>query len=526
MNTSAPVSRLVGPARGNAPPVASNKAFGPGGNTHTPPILDNGLAGGAGRLTPGSQGLQHLPDDFAQLGIGNQDRGGLDQLRSQMGLTSPPSQFDGVGRGSNLGAFSPPYEQRMFGGVSTASQVHDHGSVMGNPGLEQVPQAMGRGSRFAKLFDNDGRRGPTVNGMMGANDPGAFNVGGGMRQDIDLGHFGGNDNRADLLAMMNNMPQVSRCVARTYEDLTFLQQMSRGSSGYSGHQNPSPGPQYPGGFTNQHVLQQQLQQQRLPSTSRHEQGLQNINLGRDERNFHPDLIAPGLRNVTPGGRREIYADQFEDPAVFANQRLPPPGRVIDHMHPGLQQHLPQGGRTHASMHVQPNMYGRGPSPQQLNNAQRLPTNLAHLGSRPPHDPGQFVGLPGHQQQPLYNNSLGGPGAGGFGGHPQMRGAPQHMLGGQSGMDMRGGQGPMLGGLGPGAGGGSMNMGSARGLGSYGMQPSHAVGMQGGNIPVAGRPPQPPFSSQMGGGIMPPQMQQGQNVNVQSDLMSLLIGRRE
>jgi hypothetical protein len=258
-------------------------------------------------------------------------------------------------------------------------------------------------------------------------------------------------------------------------------------------------------------MQQQQQQQRFPPASRQElhHGLAQV---REDRHFLADGMVPGLRNGPGVGRQNFYNEQYDDGMTISSQRLPPTGRGLDQLIPGqLQSAASMGPNRNAGM--QQAMYGRGPSPQQIN-AQRMPAGLSHLGSRPPHDPGQFMGMGGHQQPPFAGMGA----ASGFGGgHPQMRGGPPPLQSGPGGMlDMRS-QSQMLGG-----GGGGMP-GGAR-AGGFGMQPPppHGMGMPGG-----ARQMQPPYSAQMGaaGGMLPPQMSSPPTGQDSHTLMALLLGNR-
>jgi hypothetical protein len=246
-------------------------------------------------------------------------------------------------------------------------------------------------------------------------------------------------------------------------------------------------------------------------------------------------MVPGLRNVPMGaGRREYYGEQLDE-LQYGGQRLPQ-GRGVEQLLPNQLQGLgPQVRGGVNPMHMQQQaMYGRGPSPGQLGGQPRMPAGLANLGSRPPHDPSQFIGLPG--QQPY--GGLGGAGAG-FGGHPQMRGPPPQMQsgpGGPGGLDPRTNQAQLLA---LGGGGGMALNGSMPGRGGFGLQQPQAQ-MHGGGF--GGRPmqPAPPYAAQMGmgggpgpgpgAGMLPPHMQpqpapQAPSSADAQNLMALLMGGR-
>jgi hypothetical protein len=262
----------------------------------------------------------------------------------------------------------------------------------------------------------------------------------------------------------------------------------------------------------QQLQQQHLQQQRYPSGSR-----QEIHPGpqaREDRQFLPDGMVPGLRGGPTPGRQNFYNEQYDDGMSFGGQRLAPSGRVHDQLLPGqIQSAASLGHGRNAGLPQQQPMYGRGPSPHQMS-VQR--GQLQHLGSRPPHDPQQFMGMGGHQQ-PF--NGMGGTasfGGGGGGGHPQMRGGPPLIPAGPGGMlDMRGAQSQMLS---PGQGGGVG--GGARASG-YGLQQQQGISM-----PPSRQQMPPQFSSQMGGGgMLPAQMSPPLGQDPQANpLMALLLGR--
>jgi hypothetical protein len=284
-------------------------------------------------------------------------------------------------------------------------------------------------------------------------------------------------------------------------------------------------------------LQLQQQQQRFIAASRQEVP-HGPGMGRDERGFAADGVVPGLHNhnVPVPPRRDHYNDQYEDMSSMHRQRLPPGARGLEQLVPPQMQSAASlgQGRGPGPVHMQPNMYGRGPSPHQPGNAQRMPTGLTHLGTRPPHDPGQFIGVPIHQLQPGFNGPGSGTGPSGMhGGHPQLRGGPHQMHGvgpngpgGPPNIDMRT-QAQLLA---LGAGGGGMGMGGNRGPGGYGMQQPH-LAMPYNEVNPGGRPMQPPFQPG-GGGMHPSQMHLppgGHGVsNDAQNLMNLLMsgGRRE
>ena len=163
----------------------------------------------------------------------------------------------------------------------------------------------------------------------------------------------------------------------------------------------------------------------------------------DDRNFVPDGMVPGLRQVPPPRSREnngMFADPLDDSMQFDPRRLPPHQRGLDpSVFQGATSMYNQQGNVGRSTGLpvqQPQFRNNAsPNPMQGPGQQRLPPGLANLGGRPPHEPGQFMGQVGMQihgplagngpsPQPPFSNFANN-GLGGFGNNPQMRGSPLH-----------------------------------------------------------------------------------------------------
>lgn len=295
-----------------------------------------------------------------------------------------------------------------------------------------------------------------------------------------------------------------------------------------------------------------MNQQHFSNGSRQE----ILHESRMDDRFVPDNMVPGLRTTPLGRGREnggtyYGGDQLDDALQYSNQRLPLQARGLDPMLSGPIQSLhPQAGahlRT-AGLPLQQGQFRGGPSPisathgiNPLHGQQRgVPVGLANLGSRPPHDPGQFIGAPmgmgggnlsGHSPSQAGFNNLSPGGMGGFGGGPPMRGPPgAHQLpnalgqGGLNGMSMQGGVDPrstqaQL--LGLGVHGGMRGSG-----GGYGVPQGLAAPVPGAHMGSRQLQPQPQhhYQSQMGPGLIPSHLQQTPGPSSQ-DLMALLMGGR-
>lgn len=195
-------------------------------------------------------------------------------------------------------------------------------------------------------------------------------------------------------------------------------------------------------------------------------------LDNDEGRFAPDGLVPGLRPAVPPRAREmntggLYANQLDEQIAF-NARLSAQQRgSLDHL---VASQIPsqfngQGlnaGRTGLSLQQQGIRGGPSPinnfSPAQGLPQQRLPPGLANLGSRPPHEPSQFLGGGGagnfggvpsqlhaglqHGNSPQTFNQFQNPGLGMVGNQSHLRGQPGlgQLGNGLNGLDFRGGPG--------------------------------------------------------------------------------------
>ncbi|PPQ71757.1 hypothetical protein CVT26_007598 [Gymnopilus dilepis] len=272
------------------------------------------------------------------------------------------------------------------------------------------------GSRFAKFFDGKAREGPpqagrpSVSGGFTSPSPSQLQ----RQEQVSLVTANTNDHRAmeELFAMLNNSSQ-------------------RNNPGHGPPSNPNPllnntqafGTPGPGlhALQHQHILQQQQQH--------HNHRLEPLYDSRaDDRNFVPDGMVPGLRPMPPPparGREGPFIDQLEEPLPYNFQRIPhQPQQHIRNVEPLYPQSGPaplfaqHSGRSSGGLNMpslqQPQVRG-GPSPNinqgsPVSNVQqqRLPPGLANLGGRPPHEPSQFIGLPGMPSN-LPHNALHGNG---------------------------------------------------------------------------------------------------------------------
>lgn len=262
----------------------------------------------------------------------------------------------------------------------------------------------------------------------------------------------------------------------------------------------------------------------------------------DDRSFMPDGMVPGLRSAPPPRSREnvgIYSDGLDDVMHFNVQRPPPhQQRGADPLYSGPHplMYAQQGGRN---IPLQQNHYRGGPSPNQQSSLQgpqqRLPPGLANLGGRPPHEPSQFIGMPGMPSPGHSTLHLNGQGQGpfnnfnpsnnlGYGGAPQIRGPhpmqsavghhPMGAMGHPNNMDLRSASQAQLLGM------GGANVAGLRG-GFSGQGPP-------GQIPLlAMRQQQQQLPPHMLPQLLPPHLQQqglgGPSNQPAHDLMALLMG---
>jgi hypothetical protein len=196
------VSRLASLGRGPAIGQTSNKHQGIP-SAPTPPGIDYSLPGAGGPA--GSQPMLQMQDDFARLGLdtgGIRDRFAGDPIRSF-------SQLSGVSRLPDLSVMSSPADPRSFMSGSPVHHLNDMMGTLGSAGMDGGSAASNKGSRFAKLWENEARRGAPVGGMSGPADLNTFGPG-LMSRDMDVNQFGirPETNMNDILAMLNGSHPV------------------------------------------------------------------------------------------------------------------------------------------------------------------------------------------------------------------------------------------------------------------------------------------------------------------------------
>ncbi|KAJ3516787.1 hypothetical protein NLJ89_g907 [Agrocybe chaxingu] len=258
-------------------------------------------------------------------------------------------------------------------GFNTSVNVHAETNYNG---------VSGKGSRFAKFFDGKSRDAPNLNPRQEHGSFGNVAANPGEHRSMD-----------ELFAMLNSSAQLL------------------GNNGNFGAQGPSL-----------HSLQQQhlIQQQQHANTR-----LEALYDSRgDDRSFMPDGLVPGLRPIPPPPPRgRDFNDSLDDSMHFNIQRLTQqqPLRSLEPLYSGPTPQLlaQQSGRHGGGLPLQSLQqppYRGGPSPGMnqansipsgLQQQQRLPPGLANLGGRPPHEPSQFISLPGlpsiGPQHNLHNN---------------------------------------------------------------------------------------------------------------------------
>ncbi|TFK76940.1 hypothetical protein BDN72DRAFT_830113 [Pluteus cervinus] len=292
-----------------------------------------------------------------------------------------------------------------------------------------------KGSRFAKFFV-EGKNKESSPPMNKSQPPiGAPPNGPSPIQRHEQAGFrnvssNSNDPRSmeDIFAMLNNSVQGQRVVQPLSNHPAVLSHPSQPNL----HIPPSQGP-LPSHPTSQHFHPQQLH-----NAARMEALYESR---PEDRNFVPDGMVPGLRPAPPRSRDGVglYHETLEDLILLnSQQRLPPQHRNLDPGFPGPSPVVfaQQANRVN-NIPIQQTHFRGGPSPinQQVplqNPQQRLPPGLANLGGRPPHEPAQYLGVPGlpngglptnllpngnpqqHNYNNFPNNNLG------FGGAPQLR----------------------------------------------------------------------------------------------------------
>lgn len=260
-----------------------------------------------------------------------------------------------------------------------------------------------KGSRFAKFFDGKGRD-PSATQTKPQTPTGFLSPSPSLGQRQDQSGFNGlhgnhNDPRTmdDLFAMLSNSSQAH-------------------GGGAINHpislSNIPPNVQFnPQGQNNIHLIQQHQHQQQLQPNNRMEP-LYESRL--DDRNFVPDGMVPGLRPAPPPSRGRDNGGPFPeaiDEAMQYNLQRLAQQRGLEALYsvPTPSVHNQHSGRGSGLPLQQPHFRG-APSPNtnqqnalQSNHQQRLPPGLANLGGRPPHEPSQFLGIPGISGAGLHNN---------------------------------------------------------------------------------------------------------------------------
>ncbi|CAA7266597.1 unnamed protein product [Cyclocybe aegerita] len=285
-------------------------------------------------------------------------------------------------------------------GFNTSVNVHAETNYNG---------VSGKGSRFAKFFDGKSRDGPVAPNKTQA--PGGYPSPPNQNPRQEHGSFGNvaanpGEHRSmeELFAMLNSSAQRGPLSQSNPNQLL-------GNNGTFGAQGP-----------NLHALQRQhlIQQQQHANTR-----LEALYDSRgDDRSFMPDGLVPGLRPIPPPPPRgRDFNDSLDDSMHFNLQRVTQqqPLRGLEPLYSGPTPQLlaQQSGRHGGGLPLQSLQqppYRGGPSPgmNQANSIpngpqqqQRLPPGLANLGGRPPHEPSQFIGLPGlpsvGPQHNLHNN---------------------------------------------------------------------------------------------------------------------------
>lgn len=154
--------------------------------------------------------MLQMQDDFTRLGLdagGMRDRFASDSIRVQsqpLGMQQP-----GLSRLSDLNALPPSADPRGFMSGSPVHHLNEMMNSLGGPGADGGNTASNKGSRFAKLWQNDGRREPPGGGMSSPADLNAFGPGPASR-DMEINQFGlrPETNMNDILAMLNGSHQV------------------------------------------------------------------------------------------------------------------------------------------------------------------------------------------------------------------------------------------------------------------------------------------------------------------------------
>ncbi|KAI0936239.1 hypothetical protein AcV5_004428 [Taiwanofungus camphoratus] len=579
-----PGSRLLAfgsrvPSGGDVIPSKSHPSLEPAVGQASPPGIPSisshkfvNMPPSVSTNSPMTGSMHHLPEAFSGMGpeshFGANARltpsessrsirsfsphGNMTQMGELHDVTSLGQMNDSMRRASvasavERAAFGLPTENGAsyvdLGGAANFSGSFDTagGNVTGGGNY-----ATGKGSRFAKFFDNKAREGQHVGVRKGQGIPGFTSTSPhpGPRQDVvALNGMAGNNGDARTMEDIFTMLQNSAQNHRVSPQLPHPSRIQPSGSPFGQNQSEL------------HALQQQ--QLHLPQHFAQNSHIDSLYDSRlDDRNFVPDGMVPGLRPAAPRSRsREpsgvLFNDQLDDPLHFNVQRLQQQ-RNLDQVYPGpipsmYSQQQQAAMLRNGGIPLQQAQFRGAPSPIANQNSlqgssHRLPPGLANLGGRPPHDPSQYLGGPmvsgglqsglhGGSPAPQAYNNFGGGGPA-FGGNPQVRGplGPQNPLGLnsiaglglQNSMELRGANQAQLLGMGGGNLGGGLR-GAAPGFGPQHVSPSQLPGAHANMRQPQHLPPHvmphllPPHLQQ------PQQGQLGGNAQGAQDLMALLMG---
>ncbi|TRM65781.1 hypothetical protein BD626DRAFT_566441 [Schizophyllum amplum] len=513
-------SAAASPTSALSPPAASRLL-----SFARAPVQAKGATGAPGSPANGIQ----APQPSAQPSTG------LEAIRRDPAIVHLPNK-PGSAQGSAYSPFEDPtrasygFEDGRRQPTSLADQPMrvpaNNSPGFNEPTSADGPMAGMRGSRFAKFFDGKPREGVPKMPGMGDGSP----VGLGRQQEPSPMNIPGSgpDGRAmdEIFAMLNS------------------------SATHPPPRMPNPPAAAPS--ARDVPLSQQAQLAILQQQGIHPSRLESFYDSRfDDRSFVPDGMVPGLRSAPPPRDKgpAMFADAVDDPH-FSVQR-PPHQRGADPAfwnqpaprHPPPQQMYGQqvnarGGMGLSAAALQQQQFRGGPSPltaqaqaNLLQQSQRLPPGLANLGGRPPHDPSQFIGIPGMQNSGLHGSAAlqtnfnGLPGGNNvpFGG-PQLRSVPSaqqlhnahHPLSALSHqeLELRAAQAQLMG---MGGGGGHL-----RGLGG-GLPTQHQISQQAALLNLRAQQQQQQQQHLAHG--LPPHVQQQHAQPTPEDLMQLLLAGR-
>ncbi|KAF6766359.1 hypothetical protein DFP72DRAFT_866272 [Ephemerocybe angulata] len=242
-----------------------------------------------------------------------------------------------------------------------------------------------KGSRFAKFFDGKTREPvpPKAQTPTGFTSPSP-----NPAQRYDQGSYTGPSNNADDHRAMDDI-------------IAMLANSQAHRSGQNVNTTGLPPVQHNTNTSfNGHGVHPLLHQQHHPNANRSE-SLYDSRL--DDRSFVPDGMVPGLRTAPPTRARDNYTDSMDDPLIHL-QRLAQQQQLQHRADPNFGAPVnsmfnQQQTRGVGLPQHQQQSYRGGPSPNPLQQlgmppARGIPPGLANLGSRPPHEASQFLGLPG------------------------------------------------------------------------------------------------------------------------------------